>query len=278
MKNIDVKELLERGAYFGHKVSRTNPKVLSYVYKPQNGIYLIDLFKTKQSIEDAMNQLQQIGKLGETLLVVGTKRVVKNYIEEKCMELEIPYISEKWVGGFFTNFAEIKKNIEKTNKYIEEKNNGKWDVMLKHERSVLERELSKLLRVYKGVLTLTDVPENILVIDTKKEKNVINETIKENQYKDYDNSKKTKIFAILDTNADPTEVDYPIVMNDDSSAALTYVLEALFDAYKPTKVKKDSVEEKEPKEKKKIVKKVKTSKVTKNKKDDKNTKNKGTKK
>jgi small subunit ribosomal protein S2 len=278
MKNIDVKELLERGAYFGHKVSRTNPKVLPYVYKPQNGIYLIDLFKTKQSIEEAMNEFQQVGKSGETLLVIGTKRVVKNYVEEKCIELGIPYINEKWVGGFFTNFAEIKKNIEKTNKYIEEKNAGKWDIMLKHERSVLERELSKLLRVYKGVLSLTNIPENILIIDTRKEKNAIGETIKENQFKDYDNGKKTKIFAILDTNADPTEVDYPIVMNDDSSAALTYVLEALFDAYKQTKPEKEEVNVKVI-AKDKVTKSIaKPSKVAKAKKNDKNTKNKRAKK
>ncbi len=228
---IDVKELLEKGAYFGHKISRTNPKVLPYIYKPQNGIYLIDLFKTKAAIEAAMNALLQAGKAEETLLVVGTKRIIKEFLAATGKERSIFYVSEKWVGGFFTNFDEIRKNVKKVNQMISDRDSGALNSMIKHERAKLEKTLNKLHHIYEGVLTMETVPDNILIIDVKKEKNALAESIKYKEQRVLEGKKPLAIFGIVDTNSDPTVIDYPIVINDDSSPALEYAVSHLLDAY-----------------------------------------------
>lgn len=231
MKTVDVKVLLEKGAYFGHKVSRTNPKTLKYVYEAQNGIYIIDLFKTKAQIESTMNYLQSAGKANESLLIVASKRIIKNYLTEYCSKNNIPYITEKWVGGFFTNFEEIHKNITRANTWIKEKTTGGWDGMLKHERVKLDKELNKFLKVYKGVLNLEKIPENILIIDVKKEKNALNESQKIKSTQVLGGNKSLTIVGVADTNADPTQIDYPIIVNDDSTESLEYIMNFLLESY-----------------------------------------------
>jgi len=231
MKTVDVQELLKRGAYFGHRISRTNPRIKPYVYKAQNDIYLIDLFKTKASIEEAVNTLLHAGREGEDLLIVATKRIIKQYVKDFASENSVHYITEKWVAGFFTNFEEIKKNIKHINKSLEDKKTGRWDTMLKHERAKLEKQINKLLRVYEGVLNLTTLPKNILIIDTKREKNAVVESIKVKEQQLRQSLGAIKLIGIIDTNSDPTEMDIPIVVNDDSPQTLEYVLDIVFEAY-----------------------------------------------
>ncbi len=218
---IDVKKLLETGGYFGHKISRTNPKSIPYTYKAQNGIYLIDLFQTKDCIEKAMEKLFEAGKNSEDLLVVGTKRLIKVYLKELLSPNDIYYLSNKWVGGFLTNFDEIYKNLKETNKMMTERERGEWNVFPKHEISKKEKRMNKFLKVYEGVLKMQERPKNILIIDTKKEKNALKEAI----------NTKVTIYGIIDTNSDPTQVDYPMVLNDDSALTLEYVLKHLVDSY-----------------------------------------------
>lgn len=218
---VDINKLMETGAYFGHKVSRTNPKCLPYTYKAQNGIYLIDLFKTKQSLEAALKVLFQTGQSGQDLLLVGTKRLIKTYLKDIAQQNQLFYLTQKWVGGFLTNFDEIYKNIKQANKLKEEKERGDWRDLPKHESSKLDKKLSKLMKIYEGVLKMQEPPKNILIIDIKKEANSLKEA----------RTLNLKIFALVDTNADPTKVQYPVVINDDSTQALEYVLKLMVDAY-----------------------------------------------
>ena len=228
---IDVKKLLESGAYFGHKISRTNPKALGLTYKAQNGIYLIDLFKTKANVEKAMHALYNAGAAGQGLLVVGTKRIIKVYIKSLLVDGKVSYLSEKWVGGFLTNFDEILKNLKVTNQMFEEKQKGYWNELPKHEISRKEKKLNKYLKVYEGVLKLEKVPENILIIDIKKEKNALKEALSvkplfKNRYQT-----DLTLYGIVDTNADPNDLNYPMMLNDDSAASLEYVVKNLIDSY-----------------------------------------------
>ena len=227
---IDVKKLLEKGAYFGHKISRTTPKALDYTYKAQNGIYLIDLFKTKECVEKAMLELFEAGKLNRKLLIVGTKRIIKTVVKEMAEKEDIFYLSNKWVGGFFTNFDEIYKNLKETNKMIDERKRGDWNSLPKHEISKKEKRLNKFLKVYEGVLKMEEVPENILIIDTKKEKNALKESL---TIKTTNSNKETNltIYGLIDTNSDPNLLDHPMMLNDDSTLTLEYVLEHLIKSY-----------------------------------------------
>lgn len=218
---VDVQKLLETGGYFGHKVSRTNPKAISYTYKAQNGIYLIDLFKTKQCLERALDALYKAGQVGEDLLVVATKRLIKTYTKEIVKGDNLYFLTQKWVGGFLTNFNEIYKNIKETNRLLAERERGDWANMPKHESSKLDKKLNKFLKVYEGVLKMERLPKNILIIDIKKERNALKESLTMN----------LNIFAIADTNADPTVVQYPVVVNDDSAQTLEYVLKLMIDAF-----------------------------------------------
>lgn len=252
MVEIDVKELLEKGAYFGHKISRTNPKSLDYVYKAQNGIYIIDLFKTKTQLEKACNYLTEAGKNNETLLIVATKRVIKDFLINLLTQEKILYLCEKWPAGFFTNFPEINKNIKRINTWATEKNTGMWDTMIKHEMVKLDKHLNKLLKVYRGVLKLGEIPQNILIIDIKKEKNALNESLKIKNQQLLSGKKPIQIIGICDTNSDPHLVDLPIVANDDSFPSLEFILNHLISSYTKGVAKALSSEEKEKQLKKEV--------------------------
>lgn len=231
MENVDVKVLLEKGAYFGHKIARTNPRSLPYTHKAQNGIYVIDLFKTKAGIEKAMQLLSESGKAGKTVLIVSTKRIIKNFVSEYCSEKNIFFMTEKWVGGFFTNFEEVRKNVKRVNTHFEKQKTGELDNMIKHQRVKLEKEINKINRIYRGVLEMTKIPDVIIVIDIKKEKNALSEARKIQSQQGLEGKSSLQTIGIADTNADPTEVDLPIVINDDSSQALEYVIGLLLGAY-----------------------------------------------
>jgi len=228
---IDVQELLNKGAYFGHRIARTNPKAIPFTYKAQNGIYLIDLFQTKEMIEKALAALYQAATEGQGLLVVGTKRLVKSYIKATLSNTNVFFLSEKWVAGFLTNFDEIHKNIKEANQMLEEKQRGTWLGNPKHEISKMEKKLRKLLKVYEGVLKMEKIPENILIIDIKKEKNALKEVLSLKDIYKHKYGASLKLYGIVDTNADPTVIDYPMVLNDDSVDSLEYVVKHLLDAY-----------------------------------------------
>lgn len=228
---IEVEKLFELGGHFGHKRGRTSPKAKAYVYKIQNDVAIIDLFQTKTLAEAAVKALFDAGKQNKELLVVATKKNIQNFVKDIAAKEKIHYITEKWVGGFFTNFEEIKKNVDRINTFKADMESGNLNSMIKHERNKLEKEINKMLRVYEGVLTLTRMPDVVLMVDVRKEKNALTESRKMQEAQLMQEKKAMFTVGILDTNANPQEVDYPIMVNDDTPAVLEYVVGALLQAF-----------------------------------------------
>lgn len=221
MKKITPQELFNCGAHLGHQASKVHPKAKKYLYKFEKKVSIIDLFQTAEQINKAREFLFNLGKKGENLLVVATKNQIKNDIKELCQKYSIFYITNKWIGGFITNFEEILKNIKKLKQLKKEKEDGEWNNLPKHERLKLEKKLQRILAIYQGVENLEKLPDVLYIIDIKREKNVVTEG----------NKRKIPIVAIVDTNANPELVDYPIIANDDSISSVKYISEQLINAY-----------------------------------------------
>lgn len=221
MITISLKVLLEAGCHFGHKVERWHPKASTFIYGAKEGVHIIDLARTKSSLEVALSYITELTKQGKILLLVGTKRQARGVVNEAAKRGNIFYMTNRWVGGFLTNWEEVKKNIDKLNRMVKESGDGSWSQFPKHERVQLEKEMRKLERVYGGVATLTNVPDAIYVVDIKKERNVVLEAKR----------RGISIVAIVDTNSDPTNVDYPIPANDDAVGSIKCITDYVVDAY-----------------------------------------------
>lgn len=246
-----AQKLFELGAHFGHKSARTNPKARDYIYKYQNGVSIIDLFKTVPQIEVAQKALEEAGKSGKQVLLVATKNIVQGFARELGKQHSVHYMTEKWIGGFFTNRDEVAKNIKRINTWITERDTGVWDSMIKHERSRLEKELTKYLRVYGGVLSLENIPDIIVIVDLKKEKNALVESKKIRLKQLMAGKEQLTIVGIADTNVDPTEATIPVVVNDDTASVVEYVLTELFTSYELGKKKGKEAAEKAAKKEEK---------------------------
>lgn len=257
----EIEKLFEVGAHLGHKKNRLHPKARKYVYKMVNGVAVIDLTQTVVQLHSAQQYLKQAAKEGKKLLVVGTKRVASQFIQEICKENDIPHITTKWMPGLLTNFETLSKNTKKMVDYETGKNDGSWDQFVKHERTKMQKDLNRLKRLYGGIENLKKRPDILFIIDIKREKNALKEA-KQNGI---------PVIAITDTNTNPDTVDYPVVANDDSPTSSHYVVNAILSAYKveaedakkaekaPEK-KGEPVEKKEPKAEKEEKKEEKTEK------------------
>lgn len=218
---ISLEELLETGAHFGHQARRWNPKMTAYLYGVQEGVHVFDLTKTKEELERALEFLAQCQKEGKVVLFVGTKKQAREKTKEVAEAVKQPHITERWLGGIITNFEAIKRSIDKLAdmkaKMAAGEYTGKYT---KKEILLLEREIARLERFFGGLSSLTKIPDVLFIIDTKKENGAVREAI----------AKKVTVVGIVDSNADPDVVDYPIPMNDDASKAITYVLELVKEA------------------------------------------------
>jgi len=218
----EIEKLFEVGAHLGHKKNRLHPKARKYVYKMVNGVAVIDLTKTVVQLHLAQQYLKQAAKEGKKLLVVGTKRVASQFIQEMCKENDIPYITTKWMPGLLTNFETLSKNTKKMITYETDKADGSWDQFVKHERTKMQKDLNRLKRLYGGIENLKKRPDVLFIIDIKREKNALKEA-KQNGI---------PVIAITDTNTNPDTVDFPVVANDDSPTSSHYVVNAILSAYK----------------------------------------------
>lgn len=221
MKDISLKDLLEAGCHFGHKVERWHPKAAEFIFGEREGIHIIDLVKTRDGLKKAAEYLKNLGRAGQTILFVATKRQAKGVVSEAAKRAGVPYLTNRWIGGFLTNWEEVKKNIDKTNRMRKELTEGAWKIFPKHEQVKLEKELRKLETVYAGVKELPVLPDNIFIIDIKREISSLRESLK----------RKLPIIAIIDTNTNPNLVDYPIPANDDAVGSIQYIVNYLADAY-----------------------------------------------
>ncbi len=237
MKQTNIKEiekLFELGAHLGHKKSRLHPRARKNVYTIVNGTSVIDLTKTVDQLDIAKKYLVEAAKNGKTILVVGTKKVVSAFLKKYCVENKVPFITSKWLPGLLTNFESLINNVKKLKQLKNDRDTGAWDALVKHERTKLSKEIAKLEKLYAGLESTSARPDMMVIVDPKKEKNALKEA------KAY----KIPVVALVDTNADPNEIDYPVVANDDTSPVVEYIMNQLLDAYAKTERKVVKVEPK----------------------------------
>lgn len=214
MTKISLDELLLSGAHFGHQSKRWNPKMSEYLYGVADGVHIFDLTKTAEKLAEALEFLATAKKENKTILFVATKKQIREKVRLVADELGFPYVNERWLGGTITNWPQIKKSIDKLADMRVKKAAGEYKRFTKKEQLLLDREIERLARFFGGMTGLTKLPEILFVVDIKKESTAIYE------------AGRTGIttVAIVDSNSDPDDVDYPIPMNDDATKALEYVL------------------------------------------------------
>ena len=230
--SIEVKDLLEAGVHFGHLTRKWNPNMAPYIYMERNGIHVINLYKTAAKIEEANEALKKIAASGRKVLFVATKKPAKDIVAEKATSVGMPYITERWPGGMLTNFVTIRKAVKKMSSIDKMKKDGTYDTLSKKEKLHITRLREKLEKNLGSIADMTRLPAALFVVDTLREHIAVKEAQKLN----------IPIFAMVDTNSDPREVDYVIPANDDASRSieriLTYVVEAIKEGLEDKKVEK----------------------------------------
>ena len=221
MEQVSHQTLLDAGVHFGHLKKKWNPKMLPFIFMEKKGIHIIDLYKTKDKLDEAANALRSIARTGKKILFVATKKQAKGIVEECAQKVNMPYVTERWLGGMLTNFATIRKSVKKLQsieKMLTEP--GSAEAITKKERLVLSREKEKLEKVLGGIAQLNRLPAAIYVVDISHEHIALAEANKLN----------ITSFGMVDTNSDPTEVDFAIPANDDASKSIDLVTRYLTDA------------------------------------------------
>ncbi len=214
MTKTDYKELLEAGVHFGHLRRKWHPKMAPYIFMERNGIHIIDLNKTVAKLDEATNALKQITKSGRKILFVATKKQAKDVIEKHVKPTGMPYVTERWPGGMLTNFATIRKAIRKMSSIDEMEKDGTLNILSKRERLQIQRQRAKLERDLGSIADLKRLPSALFVVDIMNEHIAVAEARKLN----------IPTFAIVDTNSDPTKVDFPIPANDDAAKSIDKLL------------------------------------------------------
>ena len=210
MADIGMKELLEAGVHFGHQTRRWNPKMKKFIFIERNGIYIIDLQKTLKALHDARQLLEGIAKRSGTVLFVGTKRQAKDAVVEEANRCAMPYVNERWLGGMLTNFKTIKSNIRRFKEIEKMDADGTLEKLSKKEQAQINKERTRLEKIFTGIKEMGQLPSAVFVIDTKKERIAVAEA----------NRLSIPVIGVVDTNCDPDVVDFPLPGNDDAIRAI----------------------------------------------------------
>ena len=214
MLSIGIKELLDAGVHFGHQTRRWNPKMKSYIFDARNGIHIIDLSKTLTLLEEACRFLRDVVLRGDRIIFVGTKKQAQQVIRDTAKECGQFWVTERWLGGTLTNFVTIRRSMARLDELEKMETSGAINNYVKQEQSRLRREAARLRKYFEGIRGMDRLPGAVFVVDTKREHNAVAEARK----------KKIPVVAILDTNCDPDEVDYPIPGNDDAIRSIRLIL------------------------------------------------------
>ena len=220
MAQTSVKDLLSAGVHFGHLTRKWNPNMAPYIYMERNGIHIISLYKTVAKIEEASEALKKIAASGRKILFVATKKQAKDIVSESANKVKMPYITERWPGGMLTNFVTIRKAVKKMASIDRMKKDGTFETLSKKERLQVERMRAKLEKNLGSINDMTRLPGALFVVDIKREHIAIKEAQK----------LKIPIFAMVDTNSDPREVEYVIPSNDDATKSIEKILSLVTDA------------------------------------------------
>ncbi len=212
--------MLNAGKHFGHSKSKWHPKMEPYIFTSRKGVYIIDLTKTQEKLSQALEFIKNLSSESKNILFVGTKKQVKKPLKKLAEETGMPYITEKWLGGYLTNFPVIKKSIKKYNNLVQEKQQGKLEKYTKKEQLEFDRLIEKLEKKFGGLANLNKMPDALFVWDIKKEKIAVEEARKKN----------IPIIAICDTNTNPELINYPIPANDDATKTIKLIINTVKEA------------------------------------------------
>lgn len=240
MAKLEHKDLLDAGVHFGHLTRKWDPKMAPYIFMEKNGIHIIDLHKSLECLEEASNALKQVVKSGRKVMFVATKKQAREIVTEEAKRLRMPYVTDRWLGGMLTNFATIRKSLKKMSSMEKMLKEDAYKNLAKRERLMISREKVKLERILGGIADLTRLPAALFVVDIKREHIAIKEAQKLN----------IPVFAMVDTNSDPNQVDFPIPANDDAFKSIQLIIshigkemeEALSERKKERDEKKDKEE------------------------------------
>jgi small subunit ribosomal protein S2 len=210
MSEITMKQLLESGVHFGHQTNRWNPKMKPYIYGARSGIYIIDLQKTLARFQEAEKYVRDMAQAGKKILFVATKKQAQELIAEEATRCGMYYINQRWLGGTLTNFATIRKSIARLHELEKMDEENQFDLLHKKEALRMRREIAKLNKFFRGIKHMKDLPDALFIVDTRKEKIAQAEGRKLG----------IKIIAMVDTNANPEDVDFPIPANDDAMRSI----------------------------------------------------------
>jgi len=221
MEKLNHKDLLNAGVHFGHLTRKWNPKMSEYIFMEKNGIHIIDLYKTIDCAFTVASLLKNIAKSGRKIMFVATKKQAKTFVFEKAKKLNMPYVTERWLGGMLTNFSTIRKSLKKLSAIESKESQDTYETdFSKKERLMISRNKYKLEKVLGGISTLNRIPAALFVVDIKHEEIAINEARKLN----------IPIYGMVDTNSDPNLIDYEIPSNDDSFTSVSIIMEYISSA------------------------------------------------
>lgn len=215
-----IKQLLEAGVHFGHKTSKWNPKMEKFIFGQRSGIYIIDLEKVEVCLNKARDFVLDITSKGEFILFAGTKKQAREVVYQDAVRCGMYYVTDRWPGGLLTNFSTVKKSINRLKEIEKMKEDGTFAKFTKKEISGFEKELLKLKRNFAGIANMEKMPKAIFIVDTKKEDTAVREAKKLG----------IPIIGLIDTNADPDKIDYPIPGNDDATKSIRVIVTLLADA------------------------------------------------
>ncbi|SEO08770.1 30S ribosomal protein S2 [Mucilaginibacter sp. OK283] len=220
MARTTYQDLLDAGVHFGHLTRKWDPKMSQYIFMERNGIHIIDLNKTLTKVEEAAAAIKQIVKSGRKVLFVATKKQAKDIVADYAKSVNMPYITERWLGGMLTNFATVRKSIKKMSNIDKLTKDGTYSNLSKKERLMIQRERIKLETLLGGIADLNRLPAALFLIDVKKEHIAVSEALKLN----------IPTFAMVDTNSDPSNIDFPIPANDDATKSISLITSIIIKA------------------------------------------------
>jgi len=216
MSKIEYKDLLDAGVHFGHLTRKWDPRMSPYIFMEKNGIHIIDLNKTLACLEEASNAIKQIVRSGKKIMFVATKKQAKDLVAAEAQRLNMPYVTERWLGGMLTNFATIRKSLKKMSSLEKLMKEDGYKNLAKKERLMVTRQKEKMETILGGIADLSRLPAALFVVDIKREHIAIAEAQKLG----------IPVFALVDTNSNPNEVEFPIPANDDAFKSVSLLVHA----------------------------------------------------
>tara|TARA_B100001939_G_C16831212_1_gene568774 strand:+ start:153 stop:911 length:759 start_codon:yes stop_codon:yes gene_type:complete len=222
MSKIEIKELVKAGVHFGHLTRKWNPNMSPFIYSEKNGIHIINLYKTINKLEEACGALEKISSSGRKILFVATKKQAKDIVAKSAAEVNMPYITERWPGGMLTNFVTIRKAVKKMSAIDRTKEDGTFETLSKKEKLRVDRTRAKLEKNLGSITSMTRLPGALFVVDIRREHIAVREANKLN----------IPIFALVDTNTDPSQVNFGIPANDDATKSIEIILKHITESIK----------------------------------------------